>query len=1188
MADNPNPNSVKDRLFGELNDVSKPQVRKRFSLEHDQTIAAMAAATRDTYVPNGLANVGEFKGIALKVISGPGAADGDQTMEKGGWFSSFFGDESSTSDVSVLVEVKVRVPEVHSMLPIPDAIGPDAPPDQQAIMDMYPTFVAQSLAVQSPAPGDLVWVDWGNRQNWTDPYYIRPVKEIAVGGAAGGAAGRDAHKKPCVGSYDAQTPKGDPVAAKNAALPAHIGLPRLKRIQKPKGKPVLHEGDAGELRGAKMPLNKPTKAQWKKTVEKQLPPGKSWMGICKNQGMDDEKFKASRSNIIWYSNSTDFKQPWELMYFFHGLNEFTGKTFEKQIAPQISTAVAQGRNFVLVMPELPWSKEFGGKRQSSAFKEPKQFEKYHTEILDSLQSLSATSATQTAPTPSFISIYAHSAGGGALKNIAQDLQTIKPNRLFLSDCDYTGVTSAVWKRYISTPAGKDAWMTCITTKGKTRKATEKVFKDEIKEVQKTRELYHIKTKKSHSWCGENCMITISDELIERQKKKEVAKKKEADKEKPGDDEGQNVAGAGDNPDAKKAPGVEQVPKKDPEGAPPPVQAPAETPSKQSKKSETSKKSDFKTAKAVEYEENRVYLKEYGGSLVGKAADELLVRVDDPATGQRLHKLVAVRYNAMKAAAAQASADVGGPFQLKISSGWRRHRWKNDRKIYNAFLAKNYPKGNGKTYLAFNSPHESGLAFDLKCHGLYASKGGSKTIGTQEKTKLFAWLKENAHKYGFTPYKAEPWHWECRLPWDAYASGEEFVKDKDYEIKVTYIGGKNAQLPSGPSTGGSKSGSPSKDKKCVRTGRDGKPSAPPGPYKPGIPYKVTGGGKCKLTDCEPPKEGGAWGDHPGCWSPEMTLFVLHETGGWGYSQASSKRRLGNRPVKKFVQYWGAADGSIQQCAHPSRVAGHANCTNKHSIGIEVHCFGTTSGNGYAKWEKKVAMGIHIISKTGKGDIAVEPGDYRLASNTPEYHLPNLKQCEAAWQLAILLSKNPPSPPPEAKWSQSEARNARIYGIPQWSGTSKINIPIAFPTGVDGDKFWWAKWNGGPTRDMHSAHAWFRKHRPKGITSHARIHNHQDGVNLEYYCYARAVKKMSPKNAFWAMVGAICTGNWAGADKGCWTPLPNAKMVAIGKKKYPAAWFKAKSYRLVGKKKWKQLAAANPQWFANAEIAAAAAK
>lgn len=90
---------------------------------------------------------------------------------------------------------------------------------------------------------------------------------------------------------------------------------------------------------------------------------------------------------------------------------------------------------------------------------------------------------------------------------------------------------------------------------------------------------------------------------------------------------------------------------------------------------------------------------------------------------------------MKAAAAQASADVGGPFQLKISSGWRRHRWKNDRKIYNAFLAKNYPKGNGKTYLAFNSPHESGLAFDLKCHGLYASKGGSKTIGTQEKTKL---------------------------------------------------------------------------------------------------------------------------------------------------------------------------------------------------------------------------------------------------------------------------------------------------------------------------------------------------------------------------------------------------------------------------------------------------------------------
>ena len=62
------------------------------------------------------------------------------------------------------------------------------------------------------------------------------------------------------------------------------------------------------------------------------------------------------------------------------------------------------------------------------------------------------------------------------------MQTIKPNRLFLSDCDYTGVTSSVWKRYINTSAGKDAWMTCITTKGKTRKATEKVFKDEIKAI----------------------------------------------------------------------------------------------------------------------------------------------------------------------------------------------------------------------------------------------------------------------------------------------------------------------------------------------------------------------------------------------------------------------------------------------------------------------------------------------------------------------------------------------------------------------------------------------------------------------------------------------------------------------------------------------------------------------------------
>ena len=67
---------------------------------------------------------------------------------------------------------------------------------------------------------------------------------------------------------------------------------------------------------------------------------------------------------------------------------------------------------------------------------------------------------------------------------------------------------------------------------------------------------------------------------------------------------------------------------------------------------------------------------------------------------------------------------------------------------------------GSVYLAFNSPHETGLAFDIGSGGLSPT---SATITQQRQTPLYRWLVEHAHKYGISPYSAEPWHWEVRAP-----------------------------------------------------------------------------------------------------------------------------------------------------------------------------------------------------------------------------------------------------------------------------------------------------------------------------------------------------------------------------------------------------------------------------------------
>ena len=112
-ADDPNPNTAKDRGFGELNDVSAPTIQKRLHIQKDHTIGAMARAARDTYIPNALANVGQFKGVVLRVVMGPETTSQDgqpAVQEQGGWFTSFYGE--GEEGLGTLVEIKVRVPEV--------------------------------------------------------------------------------------------------------------------------------------------------------------------------------------------------------------------------------------------------------------------------------------------------------------------------------------------------------------------------------------------------------------------------------------------------------------------------------------------------------------------------------------------------------------------------------------------------------------------------------------------------------------------------------------------------------------------------------------------------------------------------------------------------------------------------------------------------------------------------------------------------------------------------------------------------------------------------------------------------------------------------------------------------------------------------------------------------------------------
>lgn len=132
----------------------------------------------------------------------------------------------------------------------------------------------------------------------------------------------------------------------------------------------------------------------------------------------------------------------------------------------------------------------------------------------------------------------------------------------------------------------------------------------------------------------------------------------------------------------------------------------------------------------------------------------------PCESRRLHPAAAPLLSRMLDAVALALGE-----RPRLASAWRAHRWR-DRAHYETFLVQRYGSvAKGRRWLAFDSPHETGLAVDFGSMGLRPS---SATADAQRRSPLYLWLLANAAGFGWHPYLAEPWHWECPLPRDVWA------------------------------------------------------------------------------------------------------------------------------------------------------------------------------------------------------------------------------------------------------------------------------------------------------------------------------------------------------------------------------------------------------------------------------------
>jgi hypothetical protein len=168
--------------------------------------------------------------------------------------------------------------------------------------------------------------------------------------------------------------------------------------------------------------------------------------------------------------------------------------------------------------------------------------------------------------------------------------------------------------------------------------------------------------------------------------------------------------------------------------------------------------------APRYAQQRVRVSRYDSLL---PRDPRLVRVSSVVWKRcRLHHVAAASFERMVCEAGRNGVN------LRAASGHRPRRWVS-RVHYETEMRRRYGSvARGQRFMAYSSPHETGLAVDFGSGGLSPN---SKTIKKQRATGAHKWLEDNAHKFGWRPYLAEPWHWEHPVSDRQFVSLTEVTK-----------------------------------------------------------------------------------------------------------------------------------------------------------------------------------------------------------------------------------------------------------------------------------------------------------------------------------------------------------------------------------------------------------------------------
>ena len=226
----------------------------------------------------------------------------------------------------------------------------------------------------------------------------------------------------------------------------------------------------------------------------------------KNGGKDNLHISKHRDVIVWIPESTNLSKKTNVVLWFHGhYGFFRKRTFEDRTLKQLVPLTSE-KNFVLVIPEMPWSihTRTPSKRNGMLWVKKEGFLSFINQIENILHSHLKISSRDSLGSLQY-KVVGHSAGGSTIRRLSVNggICAINTNLVVWSDSSYGSWLKNAWEGCLGKSGIK---VKVIVSKGDSPWRQASLFKNSLNKIPENLEFLVMKKPRwTHKIIGDNAV-----------------------------------------------------------------------------------------------------------------------------------------------------------------------------------------------------------------------------------------------------------------------------------------------------------------------------------------------------------------------------------------------------------------------------------------------------------------------------------------------------------------------------------------------------------------------------------------------------------------------------------------------------------------------------------------------------------